>query len=98
MTVLEIVLAVLIPAASALIIFIGICVRKTFMNFLKRVETAIEDIELMKDRGNSRKQENMLLFEGILVILDTLSGKEINGNVTKLREKYERHLRNEAIH
>jgi len=50
----------------------------------------------MEMRGDARIAENRLLFKGILVVIEVLEGKEINGNVTSLREEYAKHLRDQA--
>jgi hypothetical protein len=94
----DIIMAVLIPAGSALVIFIGICIRKRFVKFVDRVSSALRAVESMERRGQLRIAENRLLFKGILVVIEVLEGKEINGNVAQLKTEYDQYLRDQAIH
>jgi len=98
MSIGNILLAIFIPAGTALIVFIGVCIRKKFIKFVDRISSALKSVESMEMRGDARIAENRLLFKGILVVIEVLEGKEINGNVTSLREEYAKHLRDQAIH
>lgn len=98
MSIGNILLAILIPVGTALILFIGVCIRKRFVKFMDRVTSVLKSVESIEKRGQARITENRLLFKGILVIIEVLEGKEIDGNVTSLREEYAKHLRDQAIH
>ena len=52
----------------------------------------IRSLDDMKRSGEHRKQENILLIEGMFAVLDGLKQVGANGKVTEMREKIEKYV------
>jgi len=97
MTTLQIILAIGIPVASGLILFICICMGKKASRFFKALNKAIKDIEIMKANGELRKEESLINIDGMFIVMDAMQGEQINGNLEALRERYRAYLNIKAV-